>query len=144
MGTADLLEKLGFFLNRDKTCFEPNQIITFLGVEIDTLEMRVNLPDEKADKIIDLSSQLLKEKSFKIRKLAKLLGLMTFSAIANPWAGVYTKNLQNDIIKALRKKQGNYEKRMYISKWSRQDLNIWIHNIKGSTKEFGEKIQSFS
>ncbi|KAM9985671.1 hypothetical protein ACTFIZ_012368 [Dictyostelium cf. discoideum] len=45
--TMELLVKLGFKLNLEKSVLEPTQSITFLGLQIDSLSMKLLVPKEK-------------------------------------------------------------------------------------------------
>ena len=60
----------------------PCQILQFLGVEINSKEMSVSLPQEKKDKIVSQCQGILKEKSFSIVELTQVLGRLSSTAIA--------------------------------------------------------------
>ncbi|KAM9984513.1 hypothetical protein ACTFIZ_007578 [Dictyostelium cf. discoideum] len=51
--TMDLLVKLGFKLNLEKSVLEPTQSITFLGLRIDSLSMKLLVPKEKKKSVIN-------------------------------------------------------------------------------------------
>ncbi|KAM9943645.1 hypothetical protein ACTFIT_001934 [Dictyostelium discoideum] len=54
--TMDLLVKLGFKLNLEKSVLEPTQSITFLGLQIDSVSMKLLVPEEKKKSVIDTES----------------------------------------------------------------------------------------
>ena len=47
-----LLQTLGFLINKNKSVLHQCQTLQLLGVEINSKEMSVSLPQEKKDKII--------------------------------------------------------------------------------------------
>ncbi|KAN0040721.1 hypothetical protein ACTA71_009059 [Dictyostelium dimigraforme] len=72
--TMDLLLKLGFKLNLEKSILEPTQSITFLGLEIDSLSMKLLVPKEKKKSVIKEIRNFLKLDQCSPRKLAGLKG----------------------------------------------------------------------
>lgn len=76
---VDLLEKLGFFVNREKSVLVPSTTIHCLGHILDSVKFKVFLRDEKIDKIITYSDTLLNKKVLTIREVARLIGLFTSS-----------------------------------------------------------------
>lgn len=79
---VDLLEKLGFFVNRENSDLVPSSTIHYLGHILDSVKFRVYLPDEKIDKIITYFDALLNQKVCDIREVARLIGLFTSSFYA--------------------------------------------------------------
>lgn len=61
---VDLLVKLGFFVNREKSVLVhvPSTTIHYLGHILDSVNFKVFLPDEKIDKIITYCDTLLNKK----------------------------------------------------------------------------------
>ena len=47
----NLFEKLGFIINREKSVLVPVKKITFLGLELDSTKMMVNLTKEKKENL---------------------------------------------------------------------------------------------
>ncbi|KAM9967307.1 hypothetical protein ACTFIR_007547 [Dictyostelium discoideum] len=72
--TMDLLVKLGFKLNLEKSVLEPTQSITFLGLQIDSVSMKLLVPKEKKKSIIKEIRNFLKLDCCSPRKLAGLKG----------------------------------------------------------------------
>ncbi|KAM9974177.1 hypothetical protein ACTFIR_003893 [Dictyostelium discoideum] len=72
--TMDLLVKLGFKLNLEKSVLEPTQSITFLGLQIDSVSMKLLVPKEKKKSIIKEIRNFLKLNCCSPRKLAGLKG----------------------------------------------------------------------
>ncbi|KAM9972521.1 hypothetical protein ACTFIW_006064 [Dictyostelium discoideum] len=72
--TMDLLVKLGFKLNLEKSVLEPTQSITFLGLQIDSVSMKLLVPKEKKKSVIKEIRNFLKLDCCSPRKLAGLKG----------------------------------------------------------------------
>ncbi|KAM9954329.1 hypothetical protein ACTFIW_003870 [Dictyostelium discoideum] len=72
--TMDLLVKLGFKLNLEKSVLEPTQSITFLGLQIDSVSMKLLVPKEKKKSVINEIRNFLKLDCCSPRKLAGLTG----------------------------------------------------------------------
>ncbi|EAL73842.1 hypothetical protein DDB_G0267210 [Dictyostelium discoideum AX4] len=72
--TMDLLVKLGFKLNLEKIVLEPTQLITFLGLQIDSVSMKLLVPKEKKKGVIKEIRNFLKLDCCSPRKLAGLKG----------------------------------------------------------------------
>ncbi|KAM9994367.1 hypothetical protein ACTFIZ_007603 [Dictyostelium cf. discoideum] len=70
----ELLVKLGFKLNLEKSVLEPTQSITFLGLQIDSLSMKLLVPKEKKKSVIKEIRNFLKLDCCSPRKLAGLKG----------------------------------------------------------------------
>ncbi|KAN0018540.1 hypothetical protein ACTFIU_011158 [Dictyostelium citrinum] len=70
----ELLVKLGFKLNLEKSVLEPTQSITFLWLQIDSVSMQLLVPKEKKKSVIKEIRNFLKLDSCTPRKLAGLKG----------------------------------------------------------------------
>ena len=71
-----LLTQLGFVINLKKSVLVPVQQIEFLGLEIDSVEMKLFLPQRKVAEIAQMSQNAM-EGSVILRHLTKLLGKLT-------------------------------------------------------------------
>ena len=72
-GHFNILQTLGFWINKNRSVLHLCQILQFLGVEINSKEMRVSLPQEKKYKIISQCQNILKEKSVYVREMGQML-----------------------------------------------------------------------
>ena len=54
-----LLTHLGFVINLKKSMLNPVQKIEFLGLEIDSVAMKLSLPQRKVEKIVQMSQNAL-------------------------------------------------------------------------------------
>ncbi|KAM9985598.1 hypothetical protein ACTFIZ_000226 [Dictyostelium cf. discoideum] len=71
--TMELLIKLGFMLNLEKSVLEPTQSITFLLLQIDSLSMKFLVPKEKKKSVIKEIRNFLKLDFCSPRKLKNLI-----------------------------------------------------------------------
>ena len=75
--TIDILTKAGFDINHDKSVLTPTHRIQFLGFIIDSINMKVYLPDSKVERITHLCSNALSRSDhISINEIATLVGTM--------------------------------------------------------------------
>lgn len=72
----ELLESLGFVINVAKSSLIPVTRITFLGFDLDSITMKVFLPQEKLTKIIQTCEQLREFDNSTVRQIAHVTGLI--------------------------------------------------------------------
>ena len=78
----DLLQNLGFLINIKKSVLHQCQTILFLGMEINSEDLTITLPQEKKDQIVKQCRDLLWKSSVSIRELTELIGGLASTAIA--------------------------------------------------------------
>ena len=78
------------------------------------------LPEDKVEKILDISKKLLKQKNIKIRNLASLIGVFCSSACAILLAPLFHRYLDIDKIKALRDHNDDFDAYTNISEMSKR------------------------
>ena len=64
----------------DKKTFPPENIMTFLGFEIDTVKREIRLPVEKIQQCRDEIDHLLARKKTQLRNLQSVIGLLNFAS----------------------------------------------------------------
>lgn len=69
-----ILKDLGFHINSEKLMLFPSQQIQYLGFIIDSVSFQFLLPDEKIEKILHLSSDILRKDQVSIREVTALIG----------------------------------------------------------------------
>ena len=132
--TIALLESLGFLINYEKSMLIPTQKIQFLGLLIDSVNMKFILPEAKTRSIQKECQQLLNTEFPTIRHLSRVLGLLTFCRPAIWSAPLHYRQLQELQIRSL-KQWSNYDKRVPLTQPAKKDLLWWITNLpllKGS------------
>ena len=122
-------EDLGFTINRQKSVLQPTQRLTFLGFEIDSVEMNVSLTEEKKGKIQLVAGQILGQELPIIREVAGLVGLLVAYTPAVEYAGAHFKALERDKIRALKRAKGNFNDYMWISVKGKEDILWWLENL---------------
>ena len=71
-----LLENLGFVINDAKSQLQPTTRICFLGFIIDSISMKLLLPEDKLQKIISACLNLVSKNNPSVREVAHVTGLL--------------------------------------------------------------------
>lgn len=134
--TKNLLQKLGFVINFEKSQLVPSKTCKFLGFNFDTENMTLTLPDDKRCRIKTKAHKYLRKKTCTIRQFAEFLGLLTSACPAVRYGWVHTKLFEREKYLALQKNQDNYNKRMTLSENLKPDLVWWRDNIDSAYAPF--------
>ncbi|XP_015119029.1 uncharacterized protein LOC107042483 [Diachasma alloeum] len=124
-----ILTSLGLILNIPKCQLSPKTSLKFLGFIIDSEKFTIELPDQKRRLIIDLVNKFLKTSSCRIRELAKFIGTLVSACQAVEYGPVYVKVLEREKLKALRRVDKDYSRRMILSDKIKPDLLWWLEVI---------------
>lgn len=73
-----LCSYLGIPIAPEKT-HGPSRVLSFAGIELDSIQMEARLPEDKVKKCTSLISQFLQRKKVTLRELQSLLGLLNFA-----------------------------------------------------------------
>lgn len=114
-----LVRRLGFYVNYNKVV-GPTQKIVFLGVEINTTEMTVALPEEKLAKCKQMIQQFRHRKRASKKQLQKIAGLLGWAAGVVRHGRVYLRRLIT-AYNSIKTSNG----RAIISPGARLDLDWW-------------------
>ena len=117
-----LLECLGFTINREK---KVSQTAKFLGFNVNTRTMEMNLPTLKLKTIRAESRKLLREGHISARALSRLTGRMNAADQVIPPGPLFYRHLQMDLSEALRRSGQNYDTLPYLSEDSKEELRWW-------------------
>ncbi|CEG68961.1 hypothetical protein RMATCC62417_05116 [Rhizopus microsporus] len=114
-------------INWGKSVLTPSQTQDFLGFNFNTKSMRIKVPQEKLNKIIQRSRQAMKSTIIRsCRWVASLIGKMTLVIPAIGEALLHVRHLQRDLTKSLRLNgKKNWEGLCLLSKNNLQDLQWW-------------------
>jgi len=88
------LEQLGFQVNRTKSVLTPQQVMPFLGVEVDLLSMLLRLPADKLNKIRAECRRVSRKGWMSIAELRSLTGKMVAARLAIHLAMLHVRGLQ--------------------------------------------------
>ena len=127
--TIYILESLGFLINKDKSQLTPAQNCKFLGLEFDSINMRILLPYEKRKNLLELIEKFLKMHNCKIRVFAEFIGKLVAASIACKICSIHIKKFETEKFLALKNVNDNYDKEMIINPVLNEDLLWWKKNI---------------
>lgn len=130
--TIKLLEHLGFIINYKKSSMIPSKKCKYLGFILNSINYTLELPDKKRLQIVNLCKGFEEGKYYKIREVARLLGILTAACPAVAYSSTYCKRLERQKFLSLLINNNNYEGRMLISKRMKDDLDWWQHNAMTS------------
>jgi hypothetical protein len=117
------LESCGFVVNLEKSILKPTQVVTYLGMTIDTLRKCCQVPDRKREIVIQLIQKALQHKS---SCSVHLLEIVAGNLISMHWAfgrlaRLMTMSLYKDINSVPHK---NWH--IILSDTTIHDLNFWL------------------
>ena len=128
MSNAELFDRLGFVVHRDKSLLVPTQEITILGFVINSRKMSVKLTPQKENILKRLVNQLFSMKNPSIRFLAKGIGTIVSVFPAVKYSPLYYRALESDKIRALKMCKGGFDSPHPISDDVNDDLKWWKDN----------------
>lgn len=140
--TVLLMDKLGFTVHPNKSCFVPTQILVYLGFILNSIAMTVKLTDEKADKITQKCLALLRKEHCTIRECATVLGSLVAAEPGVEMAPIHYKRTEHEKIRFLKLAEGDYEAKMPITPYIRQDLSWWTENAKSAIRRINHDSPS--
>jgi hypothetical protein len=129
---SDLLQRLGFLINWEKSLPAPTQSLEFLGMILNSLSMAFILPSAKREKTRKLCVQALNNNRIKLRDLAKVMGNFSWAIPAVPFAQAHYRKVQSDLIWMLGRNGGDFEKFLVLSEEAKADLSWWIQSMDSS------------
>ena len=127
--TVTLLESLGFIVNYSKSVLSPSTECKFLGFDFNSDNMTIALPLEKRLKILNMIIEIENEKILKIRKFARLIGLLVSACPAIKYGWLYTKSLERLKNRALLFNNYNYDAPICIQNKCNEEFSWWKNNI---------------
>lgn len=126
---VDLLESLGFVINKEKSDFVPKQKVVFLGYMINSVDMALGLPSEKRDSIGALAKRILSGRRTTLRDLASLLGKLSWASAAVLNARSRLRSIQSFYISGCSRADGQLQTKVELSPDVRCELSWWISNL---------------
>jgi ribonuclease HI len=93
--TQEVLMDAGFLINFKKSALLPVQRIKFLGLEVDTVLASAVLPEDRAKQLARCCQIFMQVGQYRsIRSFLRLLGLMTATILAVPYARLHMRPIQ--------------------------------------------------
>lgn len=117
-----LLESLGFIINYNKSSLKPPQSCQYLGFILNSRELSLELTEKKKEKIGNLLNQFTDKKSYEIRDIAQLLGVLTAASPAVAYSLLYTKRLEREKFLALTFNGNDFEGYMQLKEFVIEDI----------------------
>lgn len=127
--TILLLESLGFIINKQKSKLEPLQKQRFLGLVLNSADMKIELPESKVINTINLLNKFKVNSYHKIRDFASFIGVLGSLCPAAKYGWVYMKSFEREKFVALEKSNGNYGASIVLSSLVSDDLDWWKKNV---------------
>ena len=134
MDTIKMFDSLGFTIHPEKSCFVPQQRLTFMGFIIYSVAMTVYPTSEKIEKIKEACQKLLDSHHPTIRQVASTLGLLISNFPAAKLWPLHFRSLDMDKTDALRINKGNFDSVMQLSEPSRLELQWWLKSAESLHK----------
>lgn len=127
--TLSLLSCLGFVVNYEKSCLQPQQCCKYLGFMYNSIEMTIALPSDKRNSILQLIQKFYRLPTCTIREFAHLIGVLTSACPAVRYGWVYTKQIERQKYLALGVNNDNYDAKFKPNVDILPDLKWWINNV---------------
>ena len=125
LALRNILENLGFIINLEKSIFHPQQVIEFLGVIVNSIEMQFALPEDKVTSILKECKQMVRKQTTTLSQLSHIIGKFTSCKIAVLQAPLHYRGLQH-----LKNSNVNNEKTAIpLDDHSKEDLYWWVNNL---------------
>ena len=118
---VQILESLGFIINKEKSVLIPSRKIIFFSYLIDSVAMTVSLPEEKLNKLKEQTS-LWGKPQCSIRELAHVIGLIVSSFPAIKPARLHYRDLEVCKLTALSSSDRDCNAIVYLSQLARYSL----------------------
>lgn len=135
---SDLLIKLGFIINNEKSSLIPSKFCTYLGFTFDSVKMTMSLPAEKKLAIWKDSIKMYNTCSCKIRTFAAYIGKLIATCPATNYGWLYTKSFESVKYRELKFNNGNFDAIMKLPKSLGKDFQWWIKNIYTVTRNINK------
>lgn len=126
-----LLESLGFVVNTKKSSMVPSTTITHLGFVIDTVSMKVSLPQEKVDRIIEICKELVANERTTVRQLARAIGLIVSSFLAINFGQLHYRQLEVYKFQCLQV-HNRYDREVDLPVNVCSELTWWVENVESA------------
>ena len=89
------MQNLGFTVHPTKSVLTPTQRITFLGLIIDSVQMTLEITEEKKNKIHNLCLEILQKEKITLQALASVFASLLLASLQFLWAHFLTEIWKN-------------------------------------------------
>ena len=129
---CSLFEALGLVINTKKSILIPQQVTEFLGFQINSGTLQIQMPQEKLRKIQHNARWLLQHQSITVQDLARFVGKTTASSKAIWQASLHYRGIQalmNSVLPETEDNSGltsRFNVKLPLSVEAQQDLQWWV------------------
>ena len=138
-----LFYSLGLTIHMSKSVLMPTQVVEFLGVILDSVNMTITLPEGKISRIRDLDQSLLKRNVTSIHDLASFIEQVVFAGIAVPQAPLRYRYLEIIRNMALIRSKGDYKVEVCLDEHARYLIAWWVNNLHSQRKSLRSSKPEF-
>ncbi|XP_018360234.1 PREDICTED: uncharacterized protein LOC108759349, partial [Trachymyrmex cornetzi] len=124
--SLELLSRLGFLVNYAKSQMSPSHTCKYLGFVFDSVHQSLSIPHDKRQKLLLLMLDMLKKAQCSIREFASMIGSLIFCCPAVQYGIFYIKRFEREKFLALGSDYQNYDRRMVIPTYLKEDFEWWI------------------
>jgi len=133
----EICSKIGIPMAPEKTV-GPSTLLTFLGIELDTVRQEARLPLEKIQKCLSMSEMFLRRKKVTLEEIQYLCGLLNFSCQVVLPGRTFLRRLF-ELTRGLEKPHHHVK----LKRGCKDDLLVWkefLHTFNGKYFFLEEKF----
>lgn len=135
--TRRVLESCGFLIHEGKSVLEPTRNLTFLGFDINTMDMTVKLTQSKCHAYLDMCKDMLRKDRVSIREIAQLIGKLVSTFPGVQYGPLHYRILDAHKIQALKDNANEYDKKMNLTCDMKDEIQWWVENLATSMNHIG-------
>ncbi|KAM4023858.1 uncharacterized protein ACNLHF_024804 [Anomaloglossus baeobatrachus] len=136
---CSLMQRFGVPLSSEKTV-GPARCLTFLGIELDSVQMVFRLPPDKISKLLGLVKGFLAVSKVTLKQMQSLLGMLVFACRVMPMGRVFSWRLS-----LATRGVSRPEHRIRVTRAMKADLEIWrvfLESYNGRTCWQAEEVSN--
>lgn len=137
---CQILQKLGWHLNQEKTNIIPTQKQEYLGITWNTQKNTKSIDESKKLQTWRLLSKCLKEGKCSWLEAKRLLGRLTFASFVVPYGRLHCRFLQRDNNKMQRYPKAE---RYILSADTLNDCKWWLQHLSDDSEIFSKPVTMF-
>ena len=118
------LKELGIPVATEKT-FLGAQVMSFKGIEIDSVRRQTRLPKDKIDRCVSKLTEVIDKKRIRLKELRVLLGHLAFACSVIVPGRAFLRRLYDLTIRV-----SNEYQFIYITKEARADMLVWLEFLR--------------
>ncbi|KAM3934865.1 uncharacterized protein RB166_002260 [Leptodactylus fuscus] len=115
-----LMSRFGVPLSQEKT-EGPTTVLSFLGIELDSVHMLFRLPRDKLDRLSSLLQGFLSVHKVTLRQMQSLLGLLVFACRIMPMGRVFSRRLSLST-----RGMSSPSHRIRLTRSLKADISVWL------------------